>query len=141
MPLKLPVSAACWMLLQRSVQYSFIQALTSFWTSLLADLRVLRVAGDGMSLYTCRAVHLASMKRSSLAELQWYQSFCWDPFLFLKTLRAVRMVAFFTFPIAQLRAGCSLPQRQKKTVLNSAKILECCILLTSILGFPSCLVQ
>ena len=141
MPLILPVSAACWMVLQRSVQYSFIQALTSFWTS-LAGLKVLSVSGDGMSLYACRAVCWALMKGSSLAELVWYQSFCLDPFLFPKALRAVRRVAFFTFSHCTVEGRLlSSTKAEENCVLNSAKWSECWVLLTSILGFPSCLVQ
>ena len=110
------------MVLQRSVQYSFIQAMTFFWTSLLADLRALSVAGDDMSLYVCRAVCLASMKGSNLAELEWYQSFYLDPSLFPKALGAARRVAFLTFSHCTVDSKLQSPTEvEENSGLNSAK--------------------
>ena len=44
-----------------------MQALTSFWTPFLVDLRALSDFGDGLSLYAIRAVRLASILGSRLA--------------------------------------------------------------------------
>ena len=111
MPLTLPMSTACWMDLQRSIQYSFIWALTSFWTSLLADLKVLSDSGDGLPLYACRAIHLASMRGSSPTEPEWHQSLHCNASLLPKVPSAAKRAALPCSPTALMRAGCSLLQR------------------------------
>ena len=91
-----------------------------FWMSFLEDLKVLSDSEDGLSLYACRAISLALMRRSSLAELEWYQSFCWDPSLFPKALSAAKRVAFFTF------SNCSVEGRLKcPTKVEENMCLEC----------------
>ena len=71
-------------------------------------------SGDGLPLYACRPICLASMRGSSLAELEWYQAFCWDPSLFPKALSAAMRVAFFTF------SHCSVEGR----LYSSTKVEE-----------------
>ena len=88
----------------------------------LLDFKVLSDSCNGLSFYACRTKCMASMKESHLAEVEWYQLFCWDPFLFQKVLSAAKTVASFTFSHCSVEARMLSPTKVEEiSALNLAK--------------------